>query len=53
LFPLVANVFALIFAANKTFEFWEECQSEIFDPKSAKVQEGHAIISALKAVCSS
>jgi hypothetical protein len=46
----VANVFAMIFASNKIFEFWEECESELFDPTSAKVQEGHAIISALKAV---
>lgn len=38
----------MIIAANKTYEMWNECQSELFDPNSHKIPEMHAITSALK-----
>lgn len=52
LFPYVAKSVAFLIASNTIFKLWYSAQSEKFDPKSHKMSELHAIISAMKGVAS-
>lgn len=50
LFPYVAKVVGNLVASNKVFDLWNEAKAEMYDPKSVKMQELHAITSAMKGV---
>jgi hypothetical protein len=41
-----------LIASNEIYNLWYSAQSEKFDPKSSKMSELHAIVSAMKGLSS-